>query len=769
MSELPSPKLRPASSWSVIWVLPVIALLIGAWLGWQAYRQAGIKVEVFFETGTGIQVGKTEVMYKGMPIGKVVDMTLDDTGIRRGVHVTLEMDQSFRQYLRTSTRFWLVKPSVTLGGISGLDTLLSGNYIGVSPGGDGEAATRFIALSDAPPLSEDMPGLHLTLQAERLGSINRDSPVFYRQIQVGRVKNYELGADKKSVDVQIFIEPAYAGLVRRHTRFWNASGLTINAGLSGVKVSSESLVSLLAGGIAFATPEHKEDSPEASKEQKFKLYDDFDSAQAGIKIEIELPEFDGITAGSTPIMLQGLQVGVVKALKVKPDLSGATAEVAMDPLTEDYLVSDTEFWVVKPSISLAGISGLEALVKGNYLAMRPGELGKAAQREFGVRNTPPPLDLKAPGLHLVLFSDNLNSLAVGSPILYRQIKVGSVQSYQLRRNNQGVALGVHIEPEYAHLVNSSTRFWSASGLKISGGLSGVDIQSESLQSLIAGGVAFDTPDMNAATVKERVPMFSLFSDRDTAFRQGTTIRVQVPTAEGLTVGTPLRYKGLQVGQVEKISLAKDLQSVWLEVLVTEQRQRIAAKGALFWVVGPELGLMRTANLETLITGQYLQVEPAPVGAPSAEQFKVLASAPELATEEAGLPLVLSAPRRGSIKAGVPITYREITVGKVTGYELGRNADQVLIHILIEPRYAPLVRSGSRFWNTSGFGFDFGLIKGITLRTESVETIMEGGIAFATPAGDEMGRPALPGQTFPMYAEYRDEWLNWAPKIALPAH
>ena len=115
---------------------------------------------------------------------------------------------------------------------------------------------------------------------------------------------------------------------------------------------------------------------------------------------------------------------------------------------------------------------------------------------------------------------------------------------------------------------------------------------------------------------------------------------------------------------------------------------------------------------------------------------------------------------------MPVTYREVTVGKVTGYELGQTADRVLIHILIEPKYAPLVRSGSRFWNTSGFGLDFGLFKGATVRTESLETLVAGGIAFATPDGERMGNAARPQQTFPLFDKFEDEWLTWAPKISL---
>ena len=765
MSDLPTAKTRPASNWSAIWILPLIALIIGGWLGWKAYSETGIDIQVRFESGEGIVANKTEVVYKGMPVGKVKTLALDESGPSKGVIATIEMNKDVEQYLKTNTRFWLVKPSVSLAGITGLETLVSGNYIAVSPG-DGESTRKFKALSQEPPLSDAKPGLHLTLKAERLGSLNRGSPVFYKQIQVGQVKSYVLSEDHNTVEIKVFIEPTYANLVRKHTRFWNASGISIDANLSGVKVRSESLASIVAGGIAFATPENRKDSPPTDPNLPFRLYEDFDAAQAGIKVKVKLSDFEGLQAGRTPVMYKGIQVGSLKALKVDPDLSSASAELALDPLAEDYLVEGTQFWVVKPSISLAGITGLEALVKGNYIAIRPGDKGGKPEREFVARPKAPPLDLRSPGLHMVLFTDNLGSLDVGSPVLYKQVKVGSVQSYQFSRTKKQLIIGVHIEKEYEGLVNASTRFWNASGVTLTGGLtSGIQVKSESLQSLMAGGIAFETPKATAP-LQKRIPRFRLFSDRDAAMEQGVPITIKVASADGLSSGSPIRFKGLTVGKIESVDLSDDLQSVLLQARITEVPERIARAGTQFWVVKPELGLMKTANLQTLVTGQYLEVQPAPKGRGPQSDFVALEQAPDAALPEAGLRLVLSAARRGSLKEGVPVTYREVTVGKVTGYELGNTADRVLVHILIEPRYAPLVRSGSRFWNTSGFGVDFGLFKGATIRTESLETLVQGGIAFATPDGDRMGNPSRPQQTFPLFDKFEEEWLQWAPKIPL---
>lgn len=765
MTELPLAKTRPASNWSAIWVLPLLALAIGGWLAWRAYSQAGIEVRVLFENGSGIQAGKTEVIYKGIAVGKVVALALDRSGERRGVIATLEMDKDSEPHLLSGTRFWLVKPSVTLTGISGLETLVSGDYIAVSPGA-GEPTRDYTALPEAPPQADDVPGLHLVLKAERLGSLNKDSPVFYKQVQVGRVKSYALAEDQSTVEVKLFIEPQYASLVRKHTRFWNASGISVDADLSGFRLRTESLASIVAGGIAFATPEHRQDSPATDPSIPFHLYEDYDAAQAGIRVSLKLHDFEGLDPGRTPVMYKGIQVGHMKTFKVDADLGGAQVELMLDPRTEDHLVEGTDFWVVRPSISLAGITGLEALVKGNYIAVRPGARGNPPRRKFEARTKAPPLDLGAPGLHLVLFSDNLGSMEVGSPVLYRQLKVGSVQSFQLSRDDRQVVLGVHIAPEYTHLVNGSTRFWNASGITLKGGLSGVEVKSESLQSLLDGGIAFETPDPRAAKGERQVQRFKLYADRDSALRTGVQITLKVASGEGLQPGTAIRYKGLEVGKVESISLTDDLQAVLLSARITLVAEHIAREGSQFWVVKPEFSLTRAANLDTLVSGQYLEVQPAEKASARRLAFTALSRPPTQARREEGLRLVLSAPRRGSIKPGALVSYREVPVGKVVDFELGPTSNRVLIHVLIEPRYAPLVRSGSRFWNASGIGIEAGLFKGVKVRTESLEALIGGGIAFATPNAPEMGGPAQPGQTFALFDEPDESWLGWAPKIAL---
>lgn len=758
MTELPAPEIRRTSHWSAIWILPLLALLIGLWLLWRAFSEAGIEIRVQFADGEGIQINKTQVMHKGIAVGKVTDLHVNAD--LQGVEAVVEINREAKDYLSRDTRFWLVKPRVSLAGVTGLETLVSGIYIAIDPV-KGELQREFTALREPPPLSDRLPGLHFTLKAERLGSLEQGSPVYYRQIQVGQVKSYRLAEDQRTVELQIYIEEPYAHLVRKHTRFWNAGGLTFTGGLSGFRLRTESLVSLASGGIAFATPEHRKDSPPTDPALPFRLYDDYESAEAGLKVMLQLKDVAGLQSGRTAVMYGGVQVGTLKKIDMGRDFAQPVAELTMDPRTEELLLDSSEFWMVKPSISLAGISGLEALVQGNYLAVRFGKQGKPA-REFVIRAKAPPLDVDAPGLHLVLAAPRLGSLDIGSPLLYRQMRVGSVQSYQLSRDQQQVLIGVHIEAEHAGLVNASTRFWNASGIRLKGGLSGVEVHSESLQTLLLGGIAFDTPDLRATRLPQGKRL-RLFDSEQQALTRAHWLELRLPRGDGLVEGTPLRYRGLQVGSVEQVTLSDDLQQVLLRVRVEQAGEAIARAGSRFWVVRPQLGLVRSEHLDTLVSGPYLEVQPAERPGPLQTRFSVQDSAPPAALREAGLPLVLSTPRRGSLKAGVAVTYREMPVGKVVRVELGPRADRVLVHILIEPRYAPLVRGGSRFWNASGVGVEVGLLKGAQIRTESLEALLEGGIAFATP--DEV-RPVQPGQTFALFEKPQAEWLEWAPKITL---
>lgn len=763
-SAIPPARVRPASNWSAIWILPLIALLIGSWLGWKAYDQRGVMIDIRFTSGDGIAAGKTELIYKGMSLGKV--QTVDLSEDKQSVLVHIEVNRSAEDFLRKDSRFWLVQPRVSLAGVTGLETLVSGNYITFEPG-QGKKTSHYTALVEPPPLSDALPGLHIQLKSARLDSLSVGSPVYYRQIQVGQINSYALTEEQDGVLIKVHIKPEFAHLVGTTTRFWNVSGINVSASLSGVKINVESMVSLLAGGISFDNIAIPGETAAADNQTKpvYTLYENFDEAKVGILVQLALHDFSGVQPGVTAVRWRGQQIGVVKGAKVDNDLGGAVAVLSLDPRAVPYITSDTQFWLVKPSITLAGIKGLEALTQGNFIEIKAGSKDAPAKRNFVALAAAPAPDNKEPGLHLKFSTEQVGSISVGAPLLYRQLKVGSVSSITLGHDKQHMIISALVDPKYAGLVNKSSYFWNASGISVSGSLSGIQIKSDSLQSMIEGGIAFATPDQQGKPVGNGYS-FNLFSDNAAAIEKGQTIELQVPSGEGLRVGTVLRFKGLEVGRVESLGLNAQRSGVLLQVKVFIAADLIARQGAQFWIVGPELGLMRTANLDTLVSGPYLEVLPPSTASPTARSFVALSKAPAAQAQLKGLRLTLTTAQRGSLKAGVPISYRGMAVGQVSHLELAPNADQVLVHILIEPRFSPLVHRGSRFWNASGINLNVSLFDGAKLRTDSVEALLEGGIAFATPDDAQQGPAALPGQRFALHSESQDEWLHWQPKIKL---
>jgi paraquat-inducible protein B len=773
-ARLDRARVKPASNWSAIWVLPIIALLIGGWLGWKAWNEAGVMIEIQFSKGDGLEAGKTELIYKGISLGKVISVELDQK--TQLVNVQLEVERSASDFLREQTSFWLVKPQISLAGVTGLETLVSGNYIGMLPG-DGKPHSRFVALAEPPALADALPGLHIQLRANQLGSLSEGSPVYYRQIQVGSVSSYALSNNDQSVLIKVLIKPDYAHLVNARTRFWNASGFSVSAGLSGVKLDVESLLSVAIGGIAFDTDPRPDDGfsgasppdktmPLDYASQIFPLYDDFRQAQAGVSIELTLPNFKGLEPGKTPVRWNGFAIGVFKGGRVSPDLQSFIAEMDIDPRAKPWLTEDTRFWLVQPEISLQAINGLDALLGGNYIEIRPGSRDKPARRQFTALAAAPEIDFATPGLHLTLTSKQAGSLKTGSPVMFRQLVVGSISSVKLTPDHQEVAVGVLIDPQYRHLVNRSSRFWNASGVTLSGSLSGFQIHSESLASLVSGGIAFETLQQAAGAVANG-SRFELFADQTSASRPEQLISLEVIQGEGLRKGTPVRYRGFQVGEVSAVDLGADLQALTLQIMLSEAAEHFTRADSVYRVIRPRVSLTRAANLDTLITGPYIEVLPSSnPQAARQTRFREQALNTIEDAKRSGLALTLSTAQRKSLKPGLPVSYRGIAVGEVTDLELSPDAASVLVHILIEPRYARLVHSGSKFWNESGLNVDFSLLKGARVRTDTVEALIEGGIAFATPADARKGAAARSGQIFDLNDEAEDEWLIWRPRIAI---
>jgi paraquat-inducible protein B len=313
---LPQATLVPPkrSRFSAVWLIPLVAAVVAIGIAVVQVLHEGPTITIEFNSAGGIEPGKTVVRYKDVTIGQVTAMVLSSDYSK--VVVTVKMTKEAAGLMVTDAQFWVVSPRVTLSGVSGLSTLLSGNYIGFERGQSNQRQRRFVGLDTAPVMTSAVPGRQFLLKANDLGSLGIDSPVYFRRLEVGRVIAYDLAPDGSKMNIKVFVDAPYDRFVNPQTRFWNASGIDLSMSANGVEVHTESLVSLLIGGIAFDTPPYATGAAPADPGAAFNLYGDRATAMkqpdtiAHHYIAYTTESLKGLTVGA-PVTLLGLPVGEV--------------------------------------------------------------------------------------------------------------------------------------------------------------------------------------------------------------------------------------------------------------------------------------------------------------------------------------------------------------------------------------------------------------------------------------------------------------------------
>lgn len=333
LENLPDSIIQPRSRFSLVWLVPLIAVSIGAWIAYKAWSETGPTITISFKTAVGLEAGKTKIKYKNVEIGKVTTISLKDDS--DGVIVTAEMENNAKKFLTKNTHFWVVTARVAASGVSGLDTLLSGAYIGIDPSTQGAQAKQFTGLEKPPIVTRGSSGKHFILYADNLGSIERDVPIYFRKFNVGRVVDYQLTDNGNSVKIQIFVESPFDRWVNNSTLFWNSSGLDVKLDARGITVDSDSLISILMGGITFETPDTNQDIEAAKDHTVFNLFDNRDKAfeknyKSGHTYVLNFKEsVRGLTIGA-PVEFRGIQLGEVTSISLS--YISATKEITI-PVT----------------------------------------------------------------------------------------------------------------------------------------------------------------------------------------------------------------------------------------------------------------------------------------------------------------------------------------------------------------------------------------------------------------------------------------------------
>ncbi len=366
---------RRAQRWNIVWVVPIIALLIGAWLLYRNFVTQGPVARVRFETADGISAGTTEVRCRSVRVGVVKDVKLAED--LKSVLVYLELDSDSEHLLRRGTRFWVVKPRLSATEFSGVGTLITGAYIELDPGPpDAERHSLFRGRETPPATNRNVPGRRLILSAEMAGSLTIGAPIYHRGFEVGRIEGRQLEADGMRVTYNAFIGEDYSSLVTENTRFWNTSGIDISAGADGFKLRTPSFQAMVSGGVSFGVTLGETPGKPAADGMTFTLYRDEDAARKStfnptLKFLLLFDQTVRGLADSAPVEFRGITIG--RVVTISFDLAPGHGDprvpvlIEIDPLLMRAGKTPGEGEIDGEFVRKAVASGLRAALKTGSL------------------------------------------------------------------------------------------------------------------------------------------------------------------------------------------------------------------------------------------------------------------------------------------------------------------------------------------------------------------------------------------------------------------
>ena len=563
-------------------------------------------------------------------------MTLEKDGKVNG---ELTIDPSIVDLMRSGTRIKMTSPKLSLDNAK-LSQLLTGNVFELIPG-EGEPQNHFTVLPSAEALLQQPNVLKVTLSAPQSYGVDVGQPLSMNGIKIGQVLNRVLKDNNVVFDVAI--DAQYRNRIHADSKFIVNSRLDVKFGVDGVQVLGASAQEWLDGGIRVVA------GSKGEPKDKYPLYQNSEHAEQGF-------------------------VG---------DLPPAT---------------------------------------------------------------------------LTLLADTLPDIQTGSVVLYRKFQVGEIVDVRPKVNTFEV--DIYIQPAYRKLLTPQTIFWAEGGAKVQLNGSGLTIQASPLDRAIKGAISFDNIEgVNVTKGQKR----ELYASETAARAIGSQITLRTYDASKLSAGMPIRYLGIDIGQVESLKLSNERNEVLAKaVLYPEYVDSFARQGTRFSIVTPEISATGVSNLETLLQ-PYINLEPG--HGRTMRTFELQQASIADSRYLDGLSVIVDAPETGSLQIGTPVLFRGIEVGTVTGLYLGSMSDRVHVALRISKKYQRLVRENSVFWLASGYNVEFGLTGGM-VKTGTFQQFIRGGIAFATPPTTPLAPQAQPNTHYLLNDNAPDKWQSWGTAIPL---
>ncbi|WP_303852714.1 MlaD family protein [Seleniivibrio woodruffii] len=721
---------------SLIWLTPILALGITVWLLYNGYINSGKEIRIQFDSGADIVVGKTQLKYRGIPVGRVIDLEIADSMDK--VNAVVKLDKKAESIAKEGMMFWIVKPRVSINQITGLETIMAGTYIEVKPPVKTVEELKnlkdedfFIGLSE--PAAADIPAdsVMVSLHTDKDMGIYSGMPLYFNNISAGRILNTRYDENTRAYDIIASVNKDYGRYINGDTKFWNISGFELKLDSAGLSVELSQLNTLFQGGVAFDSAKRTE------RAQPLKSYEIFTDYTATLlspeSVQIVMPECYGMKEGRTPVMFKGVQAGIVEGL----DIDGKQQCVASVKLDKRYgylAAKHSRFVVEQTEVSAGGLKNLSASLLGVFLNVEAGSGEKT--RIFRLSDTPifqiPPDSFK--------FRITGAQAKEGAGVYFQGVRIGMVTAVKL--HGRQAEYDAVIFPPYKKLAVSGICLWKPDMFSVSAGGEGLSVGGNLLESVQGGinagffGNASHSP-LAAGT------LLKLYGNETLARRAALTsqgsreIYLTAQSVFGLDAGAPVFYKGMRAGEIASADLSPD--GVRIAAVIYPEYEKAVNGRAIFWKNGrADLSLgsgglrVTTPSAAELLSGG-LSFDIVP-DAPVSKEYVVYESFADAEKAvrriTAGKTLRLMITDAAPPAEGTPVYFRGVKTGEVgeAGYDSG--SDSAYVFVLIDKKYTDTVKPSTRFFRGGTMTVSAGR-KGIKVSTEPAMNYVTGAVYYDT--------------------------------------
>lgn len=681
---------------SFIWLLPLIIAGILGWIAYESYMKKGTNITIVFKSAEGLKEGVTPLEYKGLQLGKVTSISIHED--LKSVKVKVLVKNDVAKYVASeSSQFWIKKPTISLTKVSGLNTLISGYKIELSPKfktqaeyDKGNYQTYFDALDTQPNDEFEDEGYYITLIANDKDNVEIGTPIFYNKFQIGEIISKEFKYEKVFVSAYIYDKFNY--LVNKSSNFVINDALKVTYGASGLNIELGSLYSALVGGVTVITPNR--DAKKIEKEEVYSLYAKKDDLRKKEYFHINFKKANGIDDNSA-IIYKGIEIGKITEIGLKDELLKTKAFVY-----EDYkylLTNNTKFFVEEPNISISGVENLGNIVKGNFVSLAYKE---GSYKNIFTAVNKENINESSSNIKLELYSDNLNSISDKSKVYYKNVEVGKVESYGLTSDLQKVKIIVSVDEKYKDLINDHILFYDMSSKLVEMKTLDLKINYSGVEPLLNGAIGIVGEKRTGELTKKDFKLYSSYKDVEKlkrVYNSGFTIDTYYDNDFEIKANMAIIYKNQEIGFVKDIAFDDKKSKVSLFIYTPfkkyiTSKSRFYKKGIVNLKASLSGVLFEVDNFTSLLEGSIHLDTSSTI---SYDKYQIFSSEDEMKNSSNSISILFD-DVEGLQEDFSQLTYKGVNVGKVTKVSLNKK-QQVEVKAILYDDYASFAKEGTVYY------------------------------------------------------------------------